>query len=82
MKTKTILKSIIILITLMSGVLSCKAESEFAAKPIVKTVGRIKRFRACGYFFLHFYIRKKLKSTTTIVINQRFLYSPPLIKAD
>ena len=41
MKTKTILKSIIILIMLMSGLLSCKAESEFAAKPIVKTVGKI-----------------------------------------
>ena len=41
MKNKTILKSVIILMSLMSGLLSCKAESEFAAKPIVKTVGKI-----------------------------------------
>ena len=41
MKTKTILKSVIILISLVPGLLSCKAESEFAAKPIVKTVGKI-----------------------------------------
>ena len=41
MKTKSILKSVIILIFLMSGLLSCKAESEFAAKPIVKSVGKI-----------------------------------------
>ena len=54
----------------------------FAEAACVKTVVRIKRFRSCGHFFLHFYIRKKLKSATTIFINQRFLYSPPLIKAD
>ena len=41
MKNKTIIKSVIILMSLMSGLLSCNAESEFAAKPIVKTVGKI-----------------------------------------
>ena len=41
MKNKTIIKSVIILIFLMSGLLSCKGKSEFAAKPIVKTVGKI-----------------------------------------
>ena len=41
MKNKTIIKSVIILIFLMSGLLSCKGKSEFAAKPIVKSVGKI-----------------------------------------
>lgn len=50
MKNKSILKSVIILISLMSGLVSCKTksgkaqskvESEFAAKPIVKSVGKI-----------------------------------------
>ncbi len=50
MKTKTIIKSVIILITLVPGLLSCSAKSgkaqsnvdpEFAAKPIVKSVGKI-----------------------------------------
>ena len=41
MKNKSILKSVIILMSLVPGLLSCSAKSEFAAKPIVKSVGKI-----------------------------------------